>query len=47
MAGERGVDRCETLQMTDFVLRVAAIETEDAREQRIAAHADERLQCAE
>src|SRR4051794_21862164 len=44
MAGERGIDRREPLQVPDFVLRVAAVEAVDASEQRLTAQADQGLQ---
>ena len=46
MPGERAVDRRDALQMSDFVLRVAALEAEDAREQRLAARCRAAAQCA-
>src|SRR5204862_60172 len=46
MPRERAIDGGHAVQMADLVLRVAAIPAIHAREQRLAAHADERLQGA-
>jgi len=44
MAGEPAFDRCHTVEMADFMLRVAALPSIHAREERIALDAEQRAQ---